>query len=96
MKKRLFYIATALILSAVPAQAECYVDYKAKKDRPLKLHYGVMQVPDNACGSRRAAAAAIAPRLASAGWTLLSVVSIFDRDGLAKRKKSAGSYFLRF
>ncbi|MFY0693267.1 MAG: hypothetical protein JXR14_15250 [Paracoccaceae bacterium] len=96
MKKRLFYISMALSLLAVPASAACYADYKAKKGKPLQLHYGVMQLPDAACASKRAAAAAIAPRLANAGWTLLNVVSTFDRNGLAKRKKSAGSYFLRF
>jgi len=82
-------------LSAAPAWADCYADYKAKQDTPLRLHYGVMQVPDTAC-SKAAAAAAIAPRLRAAGWTLLNVLSTFGPEGLAERKASAGAYFLRY
>ena len=78
------------------ANAACYADYKAKRDDPLKLHYGVMEIPNTACGSKGAAARAIAPRLAAAGWTLLNVVSVFDQAGLAGKKANAGPYFLRF
>lgn len=77
------------------AQAECYADYKAKQDSPLRLHYGVIALPDNAC-SKTAAKAVIAPRLAQRGWTLLNVLSIFGPEGLAERKASAGAYFLSF
>lgn len=77
------------------AQAECYADYKAKQDSPLRLHYGVIALPDNAC-SIAVAPDVIAPRLAQQGWTLLIVLSIFGPEGLAERKASAGSYFLSF
>lgn len=77
------------------AQAECYADYKAKRDNPLRLHYGVIALPDNAC-SNQAAAGVIAPRLANQGWTLLNVLSIFGPEGLAERKASAGAYFLTY
>lgn len=83
------------LLMAGTAQAECYADYKAKQDSPLRLHYGVIAVPDNAC-SKGAAAGVIAPRLARQGWTLLNVVSIFGPEGLAERKASAGAYYLSF
>jgi hypothetical protein len=76
-------------------EAACYADYKAKQDNPLRLHYGVMDVPDNAC-SVQAAAGVIAPRLASAGWTLLNVISVFGPEGLNERKASAGEFFRRF
>lgn len=82
--------------AALPAHAACYADYKAKKDNPLQLHYGVMALPDSACSSARAAAQAVAPRLQAAGWTLLNVVSVFDDRGLDRRQANAGSYFLRF
>ena len=85
-----------LLASTASAHAACYADYKAKKDNPLKLHYGVARIPDSACGSRGAAAKAIAPRLASAGWSLLNIVSVFDDAGLNGRKANAGQYFLRF
>jgi hypothetical protein len=87
-------LAIGLALAGA-AQAECYADYKAKQDNPLRLHYGVMALPDNAC-SKAAAPGVIAPRLAQQGWTLLTVLSIFGPEGLAERKASAGSYFLSF
>ena len=93
------YVAPALLLSlvcAAPAQAACYADYKAKQDAPLRLAYGVAEVPDNGCSGPDAAAAVLAPRLAAAGWTLLSIVSIFGPEGLDERKESAGAFFLRY
>jgi hypothetical protein len=77
------------------AQAECYADYKAKKEPPLQLHYGVAQVSDGNC-SRGAAQGELAPRLAADGWTLLNVLSTFGPEGLGERKASAGAYFLRY
>lgn len=88
-------LALALALTVAPARADCFADYKAKQDRPLRLHYGVAQLPDAAC-DRSAAAALLAPRLAAAGWTLLSVLSTFGPEGLDERKASAGPYFLRY
>lgn len=86
-------LATA---TAGAAQAACYADYKAKKTGPLQLHYGVVELPDNACGSTAQAEEAIAPRVARDGWTLLNVMSIFDESGLDERRASAGDYFLRY
>ncbi len=42
--KRLITLATLALVLAGPAAAECYADYKAKRDEPLQLHYGVAQV----------------------------------------------------
>ncbi len=81
---------------AAPASAGCYADYKAKKGNPLQLHYGVIQLPDNACASPAAARGAISAKIAKGGWTLLTVLSIFGPEGLAQRKASAGAYYLRF
>ena len=90
------FLAVALMLGlALPAQAECYADYKAKQDAPLRLHYGVAQVTDANC-SKGGAEGELAPRLAADGWTLLNVLSTFGPEGLAERKASAGDYFLRF
>jgi hypothetical protein len=86
--------ALALVLGG-PASAACYADYKAKKDNPLQLHYGVAEVSDANC-DRGAAAGELAPRLASAGWTLLNVLSTFGPEGLEERKASAGENFLRY
>ena len=50
---------------ALPAHAECYADYKAKQDDPLRLHYGVAEVA--AC-DKGGAEAELSGRLAAAGW----------------------------
>jgi hypothetical protein len=83
------------LFAALPAAADCYADYKAKKDGPLRLHYGVMQVSDADC-TPRGAAGEVAARLEAAGWTLLNVLSVFGPEGLEERRGSAGDYFLRF
>lgn len=98
MKRQMLFplvLGCAVLLSGT-ADAACFADYKAKQDSPLRLHYGVAEVPDSACGSRKAAAQALAPRLEQQGWTLLNVVSIFGPEGLDQRKDSAGQYFLRY
>lgn len=88
-------ICSALLALCAPVQAaECYADYKAKQNNPLKLHYGVIQV-QGAC-SKTAAQNEIQSRLAVAGWTLLNVMTVFGPEGLQQRKADAGSYFLRF
>lgn len=92
---RTLALAALLAALALPAQAACYADYKAKQDNPLRLHYGVMQVPDGAC-SPRAAGAEIAARLRAQGWTLLNVIGVFGPEGLDERKANAGAYFLRY
>jgi len=92
---RLPLAAAALLLLTLPAGAECYADYKAKQDNPLRLQYGVAQVPDDAC-SPSGAQGVLAPKLAADGWTLLTVLSTFGPEGLAERKASAGEYFLRY
>ena len=96
MKKIIFPLVAGLVLGlAVPAgAAECYADYKAKRDNPLKLHYGVAQI-SGAC-SKPNAEAQLRARLQSQGWILLNVLSVFDADGLSGRKPSAGQYSLRF
>lgn len=80
---------------ASAAPAACFADYKAKMDAPLKLHYGVIQLSGGTC-NKRAAKAQIPARIATDGWQLLTVVSVFDDTGLAERKASAGAYFLRY
>lgn len=83
-----------LCLTAGAASADCYADYKAKRDDPLRLHYGVTEVRGD-CDTR-SAADQLRPRLASDGWQLLNVLGVFDESGLDERKESAGEYFLRY
>ncbi len=95
MKHILLSLAFTAVL-AVPAAAQaadCFADYKAKMDDPLRLHYGVAQV--SAC-DQGTAQAELKNRLAADGWTLLQIMSVFGPEGLDQRKDSAGQYFLRF
>ncbi|MFK7744725.1 MAG: hypothetical protein AB8B47_06715 [Roseobacter sp.] len=86
-------LIAGLALASTASAAECYADYKAKQDNPLRLHYGVAAISQ--C-SKQAAASELTARLAANGWTLLNIVSVFDQNGLAERKESAGPNYLRF
>lgn len=92
---RLPLYAAVLVALAGPAfAADCYADYKAKQDNPLKLHYGVAKISGQC--TKSAARTQLEQRLGARGWTLLNVVSVFGPEGLDQRKNSAGSNFLRF
>ena len=97
MKKLIatFGLAALIALAGLPAAADCYADYKAKRDNPLQLHYGVIALPDQACARPQTE---IAARIAVDGWTLLTVVSVFDETGLAdeERRSNAGAFYLRY
>lgn len=88
-------LAAGFLAAAAPLQAaECYADYKAKQDNPLRLHYGVIQL-SGPC-QKKAAKSEIQARIASDGWKLLNVLSVFGPEGLQQRRANAGSYYLRF
>lgn len=88
--------ALTLAVAAGSAEAACYADYKAKQDSPLRLHYGVIELPDSACGDPGRAADEIARRIARDGWSLLDVLATFGDEGLGQRQESAGQFFLRY
>jgi hypothetical protein len=96
MKHTLIPLCTAvsLLLASPAAAADCFADYKAKQDNPLRLHYGVAQI--NGPCSNASAKFELTSRLAAQGWTLLSILSTFAANGLGERKQSAGPYYLRF
>ncbi len=89
--KRTLILLLALATTALPASAACQVEYKAKRDNPLKLDFRTAQLPDAACASKQAAAAALAPRIAQDGWTLLSIVSIVGGGSKAQGNGGGGS-----
>ena len=96
MKRLFLHTVCAALISAMPlaAQAQCFADYKAKQDSPLRLHYGVAELRGDC--SKGAAKAELQERLAAQGWTLLNVMGVFGAEGLEERKDSAGPYYLRF
>lgn len=75
MKHFLVPLGLVLALTATQASAACSVNYKAKRDNPLRLEYGTTSVPDSAC-TAAAAQPIVAEQLAQRGWTLLSIVSV--------------------
>lgn len=91
-------VGLVLTVAALPAQAECFADYKASRSssNQLELHYGVIRLQDSACGSTQAAFPVIQSRIARDGWTLEKVLSIFTSAGLGQREASAGEYFLHY
>jgi hypothetical protein len=83
-----------LVPGFVRAQDACYADYKASREKPLELQYGVAEVRGEC--TVPAAEAEIAPRIAVDGWQLLEVMDTFGAGGLEQRRESAGDYFLRY
>ncbi len=75
MKRIALILALVLATAAAPASAACKVEYKAKRDNPLRLDYGVVEIPDSACRPR-AARAYVREMLAEKGWTLLKILSV--------------------
>ena len=78
------------------AQAACYADYKARRDQPYGLHYGVIQIDVTPCAMSSEVENTVKQRVAAGRWTVLQVQSVFDDTGLAGKKNDAGEYFLRF
>ena len=89
-------LVVSALIAATPVSAACFADYKAKRDNPLRLHYGVIELSDAACGTPSRAEAEVRQRIARGNWELLNIVSVFGDEGLGERKKSAGEFFLRF
>jgi hypothetical protein len=87
-----FLVAMAL---ATQASAQCYADYKAKQDNPLRLQYGLIELPASACGSVNAATRYAAPVIARSGWTLLQIETILTRAQFDARSANAGAIHLR-
>lgn len=84
-------------LLAAPALAQdgpCFADYKASREDPLELQYGVAELRDEC--SVPGAERELRPKLAQDGWQLLEVLSTFGEEGLEERRESAGEYFLRY
>jgi hypothetical protein len=95
MKCASLVIAAVLVFGpSLPAQAACYADYKARRDNPLELHYGVARISEPC--TRANARSQLAGRLQRDGWRLLNILELFDADGLTSRRDTAGRFFLRY
>ena len=82
---------------AAPAEAACFADYKAKQDQPLRLAYGVAELPDSACAGAGCGRRRAGPATGGGGVdTAERSCPIFGPEGLDERKASAGDHFLRY
>ncbi len=97
MKTLIVTLSLALAATTLPnaAAADCYVEYKAKQDSPLRLHYGVLSLNGD-CPGKKAAARAASSRLEAGGWTLLNIVGLSDKTPSDKKRANAGDFYLRF
>ena len=77
------------------AFADCYVEYKAKQDSPLRLHYGILALPGDCPGKARAQQRTES-RLASQGWVLLNILGLSTSAPSDQQRANAGDYYLRF
>ena len=95
--KQMLALALVMIALALPSQAaaDCFVTYKAKKQPPLELHFGVISM-SGSCPDRGTAASETAARIASGGWTLLNVVSLSSTPPSSAERANAGSFYLRY
>jgi len=67
--------AMALTFAGTVAQAACIAEYKAVRDNPFDLTYGVMKVPGNTC-TRAAVRPHVVSRLRSKGWNDIQIISV--------------------
>ncbi|MCC5982983.1 MAG: hypothetical protein JJU42_01350 [Rhodobacteraceae bacterium] len=88
-------LAAIALTLATPAAAQCFADYKAKQDNPLRLQYGIVELPADACNDHAAAARHVEAVLARHGWTLLQIESTFGPEGFEQRRARAGEIHLR-
>lgn len=86
--------ALVLISLALPsaAAADCYVHYKAKRDRPYGLHYGIVQVSGSCPASPQRT---VQSRISSGGWSILNIVKVTTARPSSSEIASAGSHYYR-
>lgn len=95
MKTTLCAAACLVLALAGQASAQCYADYKAKQDNPLRLQYGIIELPQAACTDLQAARNYAEPVISRTGWTLLQIESIFGPSDFQRRSVNAGAIHLR-
>ncbi|MFZ7093511.1 hypothetical protein [Primorskyibacter sp. 2E233] len=97
MKNTLAPLLIALVTLGLPAaaQADCFVEYKAKQDSPLRLHYGILAIKGS-CPLAPQAASTAQARLSAGGWVLLNVLGLSEQSPTAQMRSNAGDYYLRY
>lgn len=95
---RLTTLALALgatLTLALPASAACYAEYRASRQNPVQLAYGVAEIRGGACNAQ-AAAQYLQARLAQSGWTLQNVLSTVDSNSAPANAGYTGGHYLSY
>jgi hypothetical protein len=85
----------AMVMLAVPAHAACFAEYRASRQNPVQLAYGVAQIPGGNC-SAQAAAQYLQSRLSRSGWTLQNIVSTVSRNSAPANSGYTGGHYLSY
>jgi len=72
----------------------CFILYKAKKDDPLRLHVGLMEIEQKCTNADLEVLAE--QRLRSDGWLLLKIVDRLQRTDTKKIESDLGEFFLKY
>ena len=96
MRLKLPILSLALITAlAVPAQAACYAEYRASRQNPVQLAYGVAEIRGGAC-TAQSAAQYLQSRLAQSGWTLQNVLSTVSNNSAPANSGYTGGHYLSY
>ncbi|WP_323769541.1 hypothetical protein [Antarctobacter sp.] len=89
-----FAAALLLVTLALPsaAAADCYVHYKAKRNKPYGLHYGIVHVSGSCPSSPQRT---VQSRISSGGWSILNIVKVTTARPNSSEIASAGSHYYR-
>ncbi|MCB1387756.1 MAG: hypothetical protein KDK12_01150 [Rhodobacteraceae bacterium] len=94
LKKPILAFA-ALVALAAPAHAACYAEYRASRQNPVQLAYGVAQIPGGSC-SAQAASQYLQSRLSRSGWTLQNVLSTVTSNSAPANSGYTGGHYLAY
>ncbi len=72
----------------------CFILYKAKKDNPLRLHVGIMEIERQCVDTDIEVLSQ--QRLKPDGWSLLQIVNRLQKIDTKKLESDLGEYFLKY
>ncbi len=85
----------ATLAMALPASAACYAEYRASRQNPVQLAYGIAEIRGGACNAQ-AAAQYLQARLAQSGWTLQNVLSTVTSNSAPANSGYTGGHYLSY
>lgn len=87
-------LATFTALAA-PAHAACYAEYRAQRQNPVQLAFGVAEIRGGYCDASTAATY-LRNALGRSGWTLSNIVSTVNRNSAPGNSGYTNGHYLRF